>query len=102
MKRYTMSFAAACEHVPEHPERTAKRSGSGFDVTFQVWTSRPAMLKTLELQGRRASRQDDWKACVRPWGTDPEGREWVKIEVQQIERGASGLVDCYPGMERDV
>ena len=65
MKRYTMSFAAAFEHVPEYPERTAKRNGTGlnFDVTFQVWPSRAAMLKTIEMQERGAPRSTNWKAC---------------------------------------
>jgi len=109
MKRYTMSFAAACEHRPEHLERTARKD-SGDDVCFAVWTSRAAMVQTVRMQERRASRAGDWRPCValtsadysRPWGADSEGREGVKIDVQTIERGASGLVDCYPGMERDV
>ena len=65
MKRYTMSFAAAFEHVPEHPERTAKRNGAGlnFDVTFQVWPNRAAMLKTIEMQERGAPHHTNWKAC---------------------------------------
>ena len=65
MKTYRLSFAAACSHVPEHPERTAKRNSPGldFDVTFQVWPSRPALLKTIEMQGKRAPRSTDWKVC---------------------------------------
>ena len=65
MKKYTMSFGQACEHKPEHPERTARKSGKGmnFDVTFQVWPSRQAMLKTLEMQGKRDYRAGDWKEC---------------------------------------
>jgi len=68
MKTYTMSFAAASEHIPAHPGRTARKNGKGmnFDVTFGVFTNRAAMLKTIELQERRASRQDDWKACKLP------------------------------------
>lgn len=60
MKRYTMSFADSIKHVPEYPERTAQRSFS-WDVMFQVWPSRAAMLKTIEMQGRRAPRSDDWR-----------------------------------------
>lgn len=65
MRHYTMSGAAAFDHKPEHPERTARRNHRGldFDVTFQVWPNRASMLKTIELQGRRESRQDDWRAC---------------------------------------
>ena len=65
MKRYSMSFAASIEHKPEHPERTARRHGTGmnFDVTFQVWPNRAAMLKTIEMQQRGEPRNDHWKAC---------------------------------------
>lgn len=68
MKRYTMSFASACSHIPTHPERTARKNGTGmnFDVTFQVWPSKAAMLKTIEMQDKRESRQGDWKACAIP------------------------------------
>ena len=64
MKTYTMSFAAAREHKPEHPERTARKNGLGmnFDVTFGVFPNRPAMLKTIDLQGKRELRGNDWKA----------------------------------------
>ncbi len=67
MKKYTMSFAAAMDHSPTHPERTARKSGSGmsFDVTFQVWTNRSALAKTIRMQERRESRQGDWRACVK-------------------------------------
>jgi hypothetical protein len=60
VKRYTLSFADSVKHTPDHPERTAKRSLS-WDVEYQVWPNRPAMLKTIELQGRRAPRPKDWK-----------------------------------------
>jgi zona occludens toxin (predicted ATPase) len=63
MKRYTMSFAAACEHTPEHAERTAKRA-MGWDVEFQTWPSRSAMAKSIRMQQQRAYKQTDWKACV--------------------------------------
>lgn len=66
MKRYTLSFADSLTHVPKHPDRTAMRNhgtGLGFDVVFQVWPSRAAMLKTIQMQGRRASQSRDWRAC---------------------------------------
>ena len=65
MKRYILSGADSFHHVPEHPERTARKNGFGmnFDVTYQVWTSRAAMLKTIAMQEKREPRQDDWKAC---------------------------------------
>lgn len=61
MKTQTMSFAASLEYKPANPDRTAKRSMS-WDVTFQEWPSRAAMLKTIEMQGKRAFRAGDWKA----------------------------------------
>lgn len=69
MKTYTLSAAAADTHVPEHPERTAKRNAGGdgslnFDVVFRVWPSRGAMLTTLRMQGRRAPTSRDWRAIV--------------------------------------
>jgi len=62
MKTYTLSFRDSIAHVPEHPERTARKPLS-WDVRYQVWTSRAAMLKTIEMQGKRAPRSDDWRAC---------------------------------------
>lgn len=66
MQRYVVSFAESTIHQPEHPERTARRNFGAWDVMFQVWPNRAAMLKTLELQGRRASRRDDWRP-VQKW-----------------------------------
>lgn len=73
MKHYTMSFGRSLEHKPEHPERTAKKSGSGlnFDVTFQVWPNRQTMAKSIRMQQRRAARPSDWRPCIAL--TDGEG-----------------------------
>lgn len=73
MKRYTVSGAAAFSHTPQNLDRTARRNlgGSGslnFDVEFAVWPNRASMLKTIELQGRRASRFGDWRPCI-DWST---------------------------------
>ena len=65
MKHITMSFAAAREYKPVHPERTARRNCAGimnFDVTFVEFPNRAAMLKTIELQEKREHRQTDYKA----------------------------------------
>lgn len=65
---YTLSFADAMTHVPVHPDRTARRDAGGgmnFDVVFRVWPNRASMLKTIELQGRRAPELRDWRACVK-------------------------------------
>jgi hypothetical protein len=64
MKRYSLSFADSIKHIPEHPERTAKRSGSGmnFDVYYQVWPNRAAMLKTIDIQGKSPPKQTHWRA----------------------------------------
>lgn len=65
MKRYSLSFAASTAHVPDHPERTATRQGSGmdFDVYYQVWPNRAAMLKTSDMQARAGNSPRNWK----PW-----------------------------------
>jgi hypothetical protein len=62
MKTYTLSCADSMRHVPEFPDRTAFRSGlTDFDTRYQVWPSRGAMLKTIEMQGRRAPNASrDW------------------------------------------
>ena len=65
LKTYVLSFADSIKHVPEHPERTAKKA-LAWDVRYQVWPSRAAMLKTVEMQGKRASRSDDWCPCKWP------------------------------------
>jgi hypothetical protein len=67
MKRYTISFAAALKHKPEHPERTAKRCSGrvmDFDVTYQVWPNRASMARTIRMQERSEHRPDNWRACV--------------------------------------
>ncbi|MFA5380004.1 MAG: hypothetical protein WC455_29860 [Dehalococcoidia bacterium] len=69
MRQYVMSFAAANEHQPEHPERTAKRS-CGWDVMFQVWPNRPSMVRSIRMQEKREYRQDNWKAVVEPRETE--------------------------------
>ncbi len=71
MKTYTLSFAGAIEHKPQHPERTArKQAGSGlnFDVTFKVWPARGAMATTIRMQQRRERRATDWHP-VQPLAT---------------------------------
>jgi len=68
LKTYVLSFADSIKHVPEHPERTAMKSLS-FDVQYQVWPSRVAMLKTIDMQSRRASHHLDWRACKIPMAT---------------------------------
>lgn len=65
MKTYRMSFAASLSHKPEYPERTAKRPSGDHDVEFGVWTNRPAMLKTIELQGMSAPKARNWKAVIK-------------------------------------
>lgn len=67
MKRYRLSFAESAKHLPTHPERTAYRSGTGtdFDVYYQEWPSREAMLKSIQMQGRGPTRATHWRACQR-------------------------------------
>lgn len=67
MKKYTMTFAAAMDHVPVNAERTARKDGTGmnFDVTFQMWPNRASLAKSIRMQERREHRQGDWRACVK-------------------------------------
>jgi hypothetical protein len=65
VKTYTLSFAESIRHVPEHPDRTAVKSLQ-WDVRYQVWPSRAAMLKTIDMQSRGAPRADHWRACKVP------------------------------------
>lgn len=62
MKSYVLSFADSIKHIPEHPERTAMKSLQ-WDVKYQVWPSRGAMLQTIEMQSRGPHRADHWRAC---------------------------------------
>lgn len=66
MKTYRLSFAQAIAHKPEHPDRTARKSGSGLDmdVRFQVWPNRPSMARSIRMQQKGAPRPDHWRACV--------------------------------------
>jgi hypothetical protein len=66
MKTYRMSWAAAQEHKPDHPERTARREGHclDFDITFQVWPNRASMVRTIRMQQQREPHPTDWRACV--------------------------------------
>lgn len=67
MKRYSLSGADGFSHVPEYPERTARRGsrrGLDFDVYFQVWPNRKALARSIRMQEKRERRQDDWTACV--------------------------------------
>lgn len=64
MKTYTMSFAAAIQHTPAHPERTARKQERNFDVTFKEWPAREAMARSLRMQEKREPRYDDWRPCI--------------------------------------
>lgn len=70
MKTQRMSFAASLTFKPANPERTASRpmAGMEMDVIYQEWPNRASMLKTIELQEKRASKQTDWRACKIPAG----------------------------------
>jgi hypothetical protein len=65
MRKYRLSFAESQSHTPTHPERTASKHGAGmdFDVYYQVWPSRAAMLKSIDMQdAARDVGQRGWKA----------------------------------------
>lgn len=64
MKTERMSFGAAMEFTPTHPDRTARRSLASFDVEFKEWPARGPMARSIRMQQKRESRPDDWRACV--------------------------------------
>lgn len=70
MKKYTLSFADAISHKPEHADRTARKP-LGWDVQFQVWPNRASMAKTIRMQQSGENFAKAWKPCV-PL-TDGEG-----------------------------
>lgn len=65
MKSYRMSFAASLNFKHEFPERTAKRPSGQWDIEFQIWTNRVAMLKSINMQSNRASHRRDWVPLIK-------------------------------------
>lgn len=68
MKKYHLSFADSTSHKPEHPERTARKSGFSsldMDVHYRVWPSREGMARSIRMQQKRAPKSTDWRACVK-------------------------------------
>lgn len=63
MKLITMSFASSISYKAPNPERTAKRSVS-WDVTFQEWSNRKAMAKSIRIQQRSAVNRFNWIPLV--------------------------------------
>jgi hypothetical protein len=51
MKKFIINFRESIGYVPEHPERTAKRS-LGWDFQYQVWTNRVSMARSIRMQQR--------------------------------------------------
>lgn len=52
LKSYTLSFARAVTHCPEHPERTAVKTSRdiGGDYTYKVWPSPGAMQTSVGMR----------------------------------------------------
>ncbi|KKL82232.1 hypothetical protein LCGC14_1986760 [marine sediment metagenome] len=73
MNQYPVSFADSRTHVPDHPDRTARRASGvfGLSFTYQVWSNRKAMAKTIRMQQARASHHTDWNPIINL--TDGEG-----------------------------
>lgn len=86
MKRYTSSFAASRGLQHDHPERTAMRESGEWDVEFQVWPSREAMLTTIRMQAKRAPNRRDWKPVISGIGTIPLRMRLDKIILKASER----------------
>lgn len=70
MKTYTLSMGASHNYQHPAPERTAFKA-VGWDYTYQIWSNRESMAKSIRMQQRRAPRSSDWRAIV-PLG-DGEG-----------------------------
>lgn len=66
MKSYSLSFGQSIGYKHPAPERTAKRMGSrlGDPDTFQVWTNRVAMARSIRMQQNRAPKSSDWRPLV--------------------------------------
>jgi hypothetical protein len=70
VKHYTTSYREAKCHVPDHPNRTARR-GRSCDVLWQVWESQESMIDDISKEQR---------AC-RSLGTDGINRfRWYPCE----------------------
>lgn len=69
MQTRRMSFAQALTHKDKHPDRTASRPAGAApwygDVEFRTWTSRAALLTTLDMQGRRPPQPTDWRPLIK-------------------------------------
>lgn len=66
MTTYHLSFGQAIGYQHPHPERTAVKSSAtvwGHD-TYQVWSNRPAMARTVRMQQTRAAHNQDWRPLV--------------------------------------
>jgi hypothetical protein len=61
MNLYSLSFAAYCEHVPAHPERTSVRALS-YDMEYRVWPSVEAMETALRRQDMEPTSCYEWTA----------------------------------------
>lgn len=66
MKRVSMPFGRTIGYVPEHPDRTARKTGLSFDslVTYQTWPNRQSMARSIRMQESGPPRPDCWKACI--------------------------------------
>lgn len=67
MKKYYLSLGQSIGYQHPHPERTAKRSGPGIfsDDTYQVWSNREAVARSIRMQERGAKpSMYRWHALV--------------------------------------
>jgi len=73
MKRYSLNLGQQIDYQHPYPERTAVKAGPGMfsDYTYQVWSNRKAMARSIRMQQKREPRQGDWRPLV-PLG-DGEG-----------------------------
>lgn len=67
MKTYQLSFARSLGYIHPKPECTAYKvlPGIGGDKLYKVWSNRAAMLKTIEMQKKRAPKANDWIPLIK-------------------------------------
>ena len=76
-KRYVLSFAASLSHIPEFPERTAKRDiyigPAEWDIEYRVWPNEASLQKTFEMQDKSPPSSKHWRPSVKK-GMDNKGK----------------------------
>ncbi len=64
MKTYTLTLVEQLSgYRHPHPNRTAWRpSANGWDTTYQIWSNRKAMARSIRMQERSGPSRRNWNA----------------------------------------